>query len=192
MTTDPTPTGEVAPMTDEDAEILLDRHGPWSYTEYGVLCICGDAMDKNEDCAALRVLAERDRLRTELDRLRTELATTQAERDTLRDENERLRAGRKEMRDSLVDCLHVIGGQWTRWVPDTSVWPRLKSLRRFFGVPAIPLTSGEQQFVYGDRAYHRAQNAVDVYDFEETGHCACDPLIAHLRDGCAVHPESAS
>jgi hypothetical protein len=26
------------------------EHFPWNYTEYGVLCVCGDAMDANEQC----------------------------------------------------------------------------------------------------------------------------------------------
>jgi hypothetical protein len=30
---------------DEDGE-----HFPWHYTEYGVLCACGDAMDADENC----------------------------------------------------------------------------------------------------------------------------------------------
>lgn len=27
-----------------------DEHFPWHYTEYGVLCACGDAMDAEENC----------------------------------------------------------------------------------------------------------------------------------------------
>jgi hypothetical protein len=38
-------------MMDGDED---DEHFPWHYTEYGVLCACGSAMDANENCLSKR------------------------------------------------------------------------------------------------------------------------------------------
>ena len=40
-----------------EVDDLID-HFPWHYTEYGVLCACGDAMDSEERCRTLRAAAE--------------------------------------------------------------------------------------------------------------------------------------
>lgn len=33
--------------------VLDDEHVPWSYTEFGILCSCGSAMDSGENCLAI-------------------------------------------------------------------------------------------------------------------------------------------
>lgn len=33
-----------------------DEHFPWHYTEFGVLCACGEAMDADENCLTIRRL----------------------------------------------------------------------------------------------------------------------------------------
>ncbi len=35
-------------MQTDPEPIEDDEHFPWSYTEFGTLCICGGAMDANE------------------------------------------------------------------------------------------------------------------------------------------------
>ena len=33
---------------------MADEHFPWSYTGFGVICACGDPMDRDELCRTLR------------------------------------------------------------------------------------------------------------------------------------------
>ena len=57
-------------MSDERLAELRETHGPWHYTEFGVLCSCGEAMDANEECPTLQLVSEIERLRAENERLR--------------------------------------------------------------------------------------------------------------------------
>jgi len=50
-------------MSDERLAELRETHGPWHYTEFGVLCSCGEAMDANEECPTLQLVSEIERLR---------------------------------------------------------------------------------------------------------------------------------
>lgn len=62
------------PVTKERLTGLRENHGPWHYTEFGVLCSCGEAMDANEECPTLQLVSE-------IDRLSFELAAVRAGRD---------------------------------------------------------------------------------------------------------------
>lgn len=65
-----------AVMTEERLVELRENHGPWHYTEFGVLCSCGEAMDANEECPTLQLVSE-------IDRLHAELAAVKAEKKSL-------------------------------------------------------------------------------------------------------------
>lgn len=41
-------------------ELDDEEHFPWSYTEFGVLCWCGEAMDSDERCLSLGAAPEGD------------------------------------------------------------------------------------------------------------------------------------
>ncbi len=46
-------TTDPALPTSEDGGGDDEKHAPWHYTEYGVICACGAAMDRDERCTSL-------------------------------------------------------------------------------------------------------------------------------------------
>lgn len=83
-------------MTEERLVELRENHGPWHYTEFGVLCSCGEAMDANEECPTLQLVSEIDRLHAELAAVKAEKKSLEVESlcayiDLLKAENERYR-----------------------------------------------------------------------------------------------------
>lgn len=61
------------PIAQERVEWLRENHAPWHYTEFGVLCSCGEAVDANEECPTLQLVSEIERQRDEIDDLTAQI-----------------------------------------------------------------------------------------------------------------------